>query len=117
MTVDLTIEQLSNPIDTTYRTTFYNRDRDFDLENALKMSMSDDGAISYEDLRQNLKKLDFADMEIEMFFSRYDVDVDGVIDDNDYLAETRPMSGREARSARNRPMTAAAGVGGAEFGV
>ena len=46
------------------------RDREVDLENALLMSRADNGDINYEELRHNLKKLDFADMEIEMFFAR-----------------------------------------------
>jgi len=93
------------------------RNKYIDIENALKMANSD-GQITYEEIRQNLKKCNFSDLEIEMFFARYDRDGNFVFTtdetnrilndiDNDRVdrppsvQSNRPLTGREARSARS----------------
>ncbi|KAB7501550.1 Polycystin-2 [Armadillidium nasatum] len=54
---------------------FGRRDKLIDIENALKLSdHSGDGRLSFDECRKNLKKCNFSDMEIEMFFARYDID-------------------------------------------
>ena len=97
-------------------------------------------------LMQPYSRCNFSDMEIEMFFARYDHDGDFVFNpgeanealedlDNDTFddpnnQDPRPLSGKQAREARSarirsaasarstRPSTAGvAGVGGEEFGV
>ena len=45
------------------------RNKAIDIENAIKLS-SADGEVTYDEMRQNLKKCNFSDMEIEMFFAR-----------------------------------------------
>ena len=74
-------------------------------------------------LRHNLKKLDFADMEIEMFFARYDTTGDGVLNEDDEIDDIADLFDRpdtavaRAASAHNRPETGRAEVVGEEFGV
>ena len=76
-------------------------------------------------LRHNLKKLDFADMEIEMFFARYDTTGDGILNEDDDLEDItdlfdRPETAATARgaaSAVSRSASARAEVVGEEFGV
>ena len=74
-------------------------------------------------LRHNLKKLDFADMEIEMFFARYDTTGDGVLNEDDEIDDIADLFDRpdtavaRAASAQNRPETGRAEVVGEEFGV
>ena len=74
-------------------------------------------------LRHNLKKLDFADMEIEMFFARYDTTGDGVLNEDDEIDDIADLFDRpdtavaRATSAHNRPETGRAEVVGEEFGV
>ncbi|XP_018023502.1 polycystin-2 [Hyalella azteca] len=51
------------------------RDKLLDVENALKLSDGNsDGHLTFEEIRHNLKKCNFSDMEIEMFFAKYDLD-------------------------------------------
>ena len=99
------------------------RDREVDLENALLMSRAENGDINYEELRYNLKKLDFADMEIEMFFARYDTTGDGILNEDDDLEDITDLfdrpetAGVRAASAVSRSGSARAEVVGEEFGV
>ncbi|TRY80961.1 hypothetical protein TCAL_09384 [Tigriopus californicus] len=53
------------------------RNRAIDLENALKLA-NDDGNLTYEEVRQNLKKANFSEMEIELFMAKYDKDGEGL---------------------------------------
>eukprot|EP00094_Tigriopus_californicus_P009732 TCALIF_09381-PA protein Name:"Similar to PKD2 Polycystin-2 (Bos taurus)" AED:0.09 eAED:0.09 QI:23/1/1/1/0.9/0.90/11/108/699 len=119
------------------------RNKAIDIENALKLANSD-GTVTYDEVRQNLKKCNFSDMEIEMFFSRYDKDgkfefnsdqtneILDALDDESEEEETienepRPKSGKEARALRSariksaaaggRPKSAQGNVGGEQFGV
>lgn len=114
------------------------RDKLIDIENALKLANAD-GTVTYEEIRQNLKKCNFSDLEIEMFFAKYDLDGDGTLDtmEGGMLLDDidtskvdadneRPLSGREARDLRSarirsagqgRPMTAAGGINHEEFGL
>jgi len=61
------------------------RDKSLDIEEALKLAGADDGKISFGEIRQNLKRSNFSDLEIEMFFVKYDKDGDG--DDISDLSE------------------------------
>jgi len=54
--------------------TMGHRSKAIDIQHALKLAASSDGEVTFDELRQNLKKADFSDLEIEMFFSRYDKD-------------------------------------------
>ena len=116
----------------------------FDIENALKIDPEDSNNLTYDEVRQNLKKCNFSDMEIEMFFARYDHDGRFMFDpdnpkpdpaqlaaeegsDVDGDGNDRPSSGRQARSARarsaragsatSRPGTAVGNIGGEEFSL
>jgi len=119
------------------------RNKYIDIENALKLAGSD-GVVTYEEIRQNLKKCNFSDMEIEMFFARYDKDgnfvftpeeTNEILNDISYDRVDRPdaapensrsNSGKEARSARSarimadgerRKSMAQGGISGEEFQV
>lgn len=115
------------------------RNKAIDIETALKLA-NNDGTVTFEEIRQNLKKCNFSDLEIEMFFSRYDRDGNfefdaretvKILDDLDHdrvdrPASMRPRSGKEARSARSarirsdasrRQSMASGGVSGEEFQV
>uniref|UniRef100_A0A6A7FVV9 Polycystin-2-like n=2 Tax=Hirondellea gigas TaxID=1518452 RepID=A0A6A7FVV9_9CRUS len=51
------------------------RDKLLDVENSLKLcDANNDGVLSFDEIRTNLKKCNFSDMEIEMFFAKYDLD-------------------------------------------
>ncbi|XP_037791785.1 polycystin-2-like [Penaeus monodon] len=51
------------------------RDKLIDIQNALKLSdANSDGMLTFDEIRANLKKANFSDMEIEMFFAKYDTD-------------------------------------------
>ncbi|KAM7305363.1 polycystin-2 [Ixodes scapularis] len=51
------------------------RDQIVDIQNALKMADSNnDSKLTFEEVRRTLKAQNFSDMEIEMIFSKYDVD-------------------------------------------
>merc|ERR1711936_1128445 len=79
------------------------RSKLIDIENALKLANAD-GLVTFDEVRQNLKKCNFSDMEIEMFFAKYDVDGDGEFSyeegqqlvedlDNDMIDLDAPMTG------------------------
>ncbi len=116
------------------------RNVNFDIENALRIEDGASDNLTYDEIRQNLKKCDFSDIEIEMFFARYDFDGRFIFDpdnprpnpgtvaaasgdDEEEDDPLRPKSGRQARSARSarsrsttaRPRTPAGNVGGEEF--
>ena len=50
-----------------------NRDRAVDVENAIKLAAADDGFVTYEELRENLRKARFSDVEIDLFFQHFQV--------------------------------------------
>ena len=54
------------------------RDKMIDVENAIKLA-NEDGLVTFEEIRVELKKCDFSNAEIEMFFSKSDKDGDGTI--------------------------------------
>ncbi|XP_040564688.1 polycystin-2-like [Lepeophtheirus salmonis] len=90
------------------------RNRRIDLENALKLANLD-GEVTYEEIRQNLKKYNFSDMEIELFFSRYNSDNNAIMDGTEEgrvmpdlkksemceIPMERPKSGKDARGIRS----------------
>ncbi len=43
-------------------------DRGVDVENAIKLAAEDDGFVTYDELRENLRKSRFSDVEIDLFF-------------------------------------------------
>jgi len=103
------------------------RSKLIDIENALKLANAD-GLVTFDEVRQNLKKCNFSDMEIEMFFAKYDVDGDGefsyeegqqLVEDleNDMIDQTveRPRTGK----SQGRPSSAAvqANINHEEFGM
>ena len=55
------------------------RDKMIDVENAIKLA-NDDGVVTFEEIRMELKKCDFSNAEIEMFFGNSDSNGDGIID-------------------------------------
>ena len=55
------------------------RDKMIDIENAIKLANSD-GIVTYEEVRQQLKKCDFSNQEIELFFNKSDSNGDGLLD-------------------------------------
>merc|ERR1719220_2937576 len=86
------------------------RSKIIDIENALKLANAD-GVVTYDEIRQNLKKCNFSEMEIEMFFAKYDTDGDGVFSweegahivedlENDKIDQNRPVSGKRPGSSR-----------------
>lgn len=44
------------------------QDRGIDVENAIKLAAADDGFVTYDELRENLRKARFSDVEIDLFF-------------------------------------------------
>ena len=54
------------------------RDKMIDVENATRLA-NDDGCVTFEEILCELKKCDFSNAEIEMFFGNSDKDGDGTI--------------------------------------
>ena len=54
------------------------RDKMIDVENAIKLA-NEDGQVTFDEIRTELKKCDFSNAEIEMFFGNSDKDGDGMI--------------------------------------
>jgi len=54
------------------------RNKLIDVENAIKLA-NDDGTVTYDEIRAQLKKVDFSDVEIDVFFGMSDVNGDGTI--------------------------------------
>ena len=50
------------------------RDRKLDVENAVKRAAEDDGFITYQELRENLKHSNFSDLEIDLYFDMFKMD-------------------------------------------
>merc|ERR1712223_1364209 len=62
-------------------------DRGIDVENAIKIAAMDDGFVTYEELRENLRKARFSDVEIDLFFHFFQNDpaISQIILDEDDL--------------------------------
>ena len=54
------------------------RNKMIDVENAIKLA-NEDGQVTFDEIRTELKKCDFSNAEIEMFFGNSDKDGDGTI--------------------------------------
>jgi len=84
------------------------RDKMIDVENAIKLANSD-GVVTFEEIRAELKKCDFSNAEIEMFFGNSDKDGDGTItvdESNDALLESSSSSDSESSDEDDdRPKT------------
>lgn len=52
------------------------QDRGIDVENAIKLAAADDGFVTYEELRENLRKYDFVSCESFTFFNPIDLGLD-----------------------------------------
>ena len=53
--------------------------------NRHKFLTLDDESVTYAELRQNLKKCNFSDVEIEMFMSQYDTNENEQIDEDEAI--------------------------------
>jgi polycystin 2 len=106
------------------------RNQLIDIQNALKLSdTNEDGCLTFAEIRNNLRKCNFSDLEIEMFFSRYDVDGDRALDEKEkrrMLAdlegrkmeldeEEEPKQAKGDRPKSGRPSTATAPVNAVSF--
>ena len=63
-----------------------------DIMNAVKAAYADDEIVTYAELRQNLKKANFSDIEIEMFVSQYDTDENDLIDEREAVKIFKDMA-------------------------
>nr|QCO69757.1 polycystin-2 [Amphibalanus improvisus] len=99
------------------------RDKVIDIQNALKLAETDkDGEISFDEIRKNLKKCNFSDIEIEMFFSRYDRDGSRTLGGDEHQRMMADLEdeknhldsqlGRPGSGRRSRPGSAFGGAGG-----
>ncbi|XP_037094616.1 polycystin-2-like [Pollicipes pollicipes] len=99
------------------------RDKLIDIQNALKLAdTNSDGIYSFDEIRKNLKKCNFSDLEIEMFFARYDLNGDRTLGDDearlmmadleDQKLELDREIGRPTSGRRSRPGSAYGGGGG-----
>jgi hypothetical protein len=57
------------------------QDRKTDVDTAVKRTLEQDGVVTYQSLRANLKRSNFSDQEIDMFFDMFKEDptMDGLI--------------------------------------
>ncbi|XP_068244650.1 polycystin-2-like [Palaemon carinicauda] len=104
------------------------RDKLIDIQNALKLSDSNaDGLLTFDEVRHNLKKCNFSDMEIEMFFAKYDTDGSRLLEadevkrmladlegqqtdiDKAIKHEQKPSSEKASSEAETRPVSASSG--------
>lgn len=60
--------------------------------NAIRSAYADDEIVTYAELRQNLKKANFSDIEIEMFVSQYDTDENDLIDEREAVKIFKDMA-------------------------
>lgn len=78
------------------------RDKLIDIQNALKLSDSNsDGLLTFDEVRANLKKCNFSDMEIEMFFAKYDTDGTRLLDADEVKRMLTDLEGQQADLERN----------------
>ncbi len=49
------------------------RDKLVDIQTTIKLA-AEDGVVTFDEIRENLRKLNFSDTEIEIFCSKYDKD-------------------------------------------
>ncbi|KAG0723242.1 Polycystin-2 [Chionoecetes opilio] len=106
------------------------RDKIVDIQNALKLSDANgDGMLTFDEIRANLKKCNFSDMEIEMFFAKYDTDGSRLLEQDEVRkmladlegqkvelekqikTEDRPSSGKASGESDARPASASSGHG------
>merc|ERR1712051_252608 len=50
------------------------QDRGVDVENAIKLAAADDGFVTYDEIREHLRKARFSDVEIDLFFCLFQND-------------------------------------------
>ncbi len=75
--------------------------RAVDVENAIKLAAADDGFVTYEELRENLRKARFADPEIDLFFFHFQNDPvnSQIIIDEDELKQKEMAKERKRLSS------------------
>ncbi len=57
------------------REVFHERDKLIDIQGTVKLA-ADDGVVTYDEIREALRKLNFSELEIEVFCAKYDKDGD-----------------------------------------
>ena len=62
------------------------------IMNALQSAYLDDENVTFAELRQNLKKANFSDVEIEMFMSQYDTNENEEIDEEEAINVFRDLA-------------------------
>ena len=67
-------------------------DKSQDIMNAIRAAYADDETVTYAELRQNLKKANFSDIEIEMFVSQYDMDENDLIDEKEAVKAVQDLT-------------------------
>ncbi|XP_064116177.1 polycystin-2-like [Macrobrachium nipponense] len=78
------------------------RDKLIDIQNALKLSDSNsDGLLTFDEVRANLKKCNFSDMEIEMFFAKYDTDGTRLLDADEVKRMLTDLEGQQTDLDKN----------------
>lgn len=106
------------------------RDKIVDIQNALKLSDANgDGMLTFDEIRANLKKCNFSDMEIEMFFAKYDTDGSRLLEQDEVRrmladlegqkvelekqikTEERPNSAKASAESETRPASASESSG------
>ena len=60
---------------------------------AMQAAYAEDEKVSYAELRQNLKKSNFSNMEIELVMSQYDTNEDECIDEEEAIKVFQDLSG------------------------
>ncbi|KAK3861331.1 hypothetical protein Pcinc_044496 [Petrolisthes cinctipes] len=72
------------------------RDKLIDIQNALKLSdTNNDGLLTFDEIRVNLKKCNFSDMEIEMFFAKYDTDGNRMLEQDEVMRMLADLEGQK----------------------
>ncbi|CAG0885259.1 unnamed protein product [Darwinula stevensoni] len=99
------------------------RDKLIDIQNALKLSDSNhDGALTFGEIRNNLRKCNFSDLEIEMFFAKYDMDGDRTLDEDEKRRMMSDLEGKKMEldqqtkgTDRRASMASMSGLGAVSF--
>jgi len=82
------------------------RNKMIDVENAIKLA-NEDGNVTFDEIRIELKKCDFSNAEIEMFFGKSDKDGDGeiTIDESNEQFDSDVDSDEDNSDDESRPST------------
>ena len=69
----------------------HTRDKLIDIQAVVKLA-ADDGVVTYDEIRDALRNLNFSDLEIEIFCAKYDKDGDFEFDIEEYITLMSLMS-------------------------